>query len=386
MAQSYVTGTFNRDDMIGIPESVSQQMASLNNVATPLLSVVSPNLNNLYTPVQDTTHYFFEKAWRPLRTTLASACGASDTSIEFTDQAFKEGELVVVDEEVIELGAESPAKTFDITGKRSIGSAAAAAHAAGASALGLGKSHVSGSAAGTGDMIVQPDKVTQYTRIFKRECAASGTAQVLPQYFRQGSLYDSNVLEQMENLNQELENSVMRGVAQAAVADTTDGRFDGIYERLAAASCTTSLSGGTPTRDHVRSALRSIKDYAEGSAYADWLFCSDYAKDVIDDWQLPRVQLSPTEQALYGVDVSRLLLGGVTINVKAMSKLKTHMLLLTSNMVRVGPLTGPGGSREFKHTYHGRDGDRIKGDIVGEYTCQVMSPKVHHLFYNVASS
>jgi hypothetical protein len=34
----------------------------------------------------------------------------------------------------------------------------------------------------------------------------------------------------------------------------------------------------------------------------------------------------------------------------------------------------------------GVDGDRVKGEIVGEYTNQVPAPLAHHIWYNVASS
>lgn len=384
MAQTYKYGVFARDDLVGVPESVAAGMASLNNISTTFLTAISPNLNNLSAPARDTTHYFYEKQWRPMRTTLNGAFSAVATSVTFADQAFKIGELVAVDEEIIKLTATSDYLTFDCD--RSVGSAAAAAHSDGASALGLGKAWVIGSAAGTADMIVQPNKVTQYTQIFKREVGVSKTAQGLDEYHREGGIsrYDANVREQMENIRQEMENTILRGVAQAAVANTTEGRMDGVYERLAAASATTSLSAGTPTRENIRSALRTIKDYSGDGVRPDWLFVSDYVKDVIDDWQLPRIQIDPASPfaTTYGADVSKLNLGGGYLNVKAMSKIKSHMFLITSQFIRVGPLV----NGEFEHTFHGVDGDRIKGFIRGEYTCQVMAPKAHHVFYNVAES
>jgi hypothetical protein len=387
MAQTYVYGTFASSDMVGIPESVARGMAELNNSTHALLTAISPNLDNLVEPCRDVTHYYFEKQWRPLRTTLNGACAAGAAAITFHHQSFKPGELVAVDEEIIELGTTADYLTFDIT-TRSVGSGADATHADGASAVGLGKAWLQGSAAADADMIVEPNKVTQYTHIFKRSCGVSGTAAVLDEYHRNGvSRYDANVVEQQENLLQELENAVIRSVAQAAAAGTA-GRMDSIYERLAASGSTTSLSGAAPTRDNIRTVLRSVKDYSGGAFYPDWLFVSDYVKDVIDDWQLPRVQIDPASPfaQTYGADVARLNLGGTILNVKALSKLKTHMIMLTSQFARVGPLRGPAGSREFSHKFLGVDGDRVKGEIVGEYTNQVPAPLAHHIWYNVASS
>jgi len=65
-----------------------------------------------------------------------------------------------------------------------------------------------------------------------------------------------------------------------------------------------------------------------------------------------------------------------------MPKIKNEIYILSPEFIRCGPLT----ASDFIHTFHGKDGDRIKGELVAEYTYQVGAPKAHHVLYDVASS
>ena len=386
MAQTYKRGIFDRDDMVGVPESVSALVGLLWSKETPFLTAVGGDaMSSLQTPCRDTVHYYYEEQWRPMRTTLNGALDASTQTVVLADEAGKPGEIIVVDEESILLGTTSDYKTFASCG-RSVGTPAAAAHLTGAAVLIMGKPWEIGSAAGTPDMIVQPNRVTNYTQIAKRNVGVSGTAAVLAEHHRDGrSRYDVNVEQNVLNIKHEVENDLLFGIARAPVGDTTAGKMDGVIERLYSAN-STNMSGTTPTRDHIRTILRAIRDYGGGSM-RKMFFVSDYFKGVIDDWQLPHRQVvaGSEMEKRYGSNVSEVELGGELIPIVPMTKLKTHALMITPEMIGIGPLSGPGGTRDLKHTLLGIDGDRIQGELVCELTNEVRAPNAHHLLYGMAS-
>ena len=378
MAQEYVYGTFARDDLKGVPECVAPGRDELLESNRDLLAIIG--MDSLGTPCKQTVYDFYEKQWRPMRTTLNGSVAAGVTTFIFSDQSFKPGEYIKTDSEVIKLGSTSNYLTF--TGcTRSVGGGADADHADGASVRSYGKPWTIGSAAGTGDMIVQPNKVTNYTRIIKREIAVSRTAAVIEEYHRTGnSRYDANLMEQRDNALQELENGLIDGVAVAAVADSTAGQAEGIFERIRSGSGT-DQNGTTPTRDQIRVPLRGIKDYGGSGSL---ILCSDYMADVFSDWQLPylRAEAGSPAAEKFGNTVKLLELSGGTLAVLPMPKIKNELYILSPEFIRCGPLT----ASDFIHTFHGKDGDRIKGELVAEYTYQVGAPKAHHVLYDVASS
>jgi len=75
-------------------------------------------------------------------------------------------------------------------------------------------------------------------------------------------------------------------------------------------------------------------------------------------------------------------LGGVNIALVPASKMGSQGLLVNTQFVKVGPLTG----RAFFHGYAGSDGDRTKGRVLGEYTFEIHCPWAHRLWTSMANA
>ena len=378
MAQAYNQDRQYGSQLVGVPENVAPGMAQLTSNETPLLSIVSGNLDNLSMTCTNTTYSYHELQHRLKRTTLNGSVSSGVTTVVLTHEVAKPGDIIQVDKETILLGTSSDFLTFAGC-TRSVGTGADADHVTLSNVLVLGKPWAQGSAAATADMVVYPDTVTAYTQIFRADIDVSGTAMSLPQYHAPGmDPYQIALAQQQLNLKHELENALLwGGAAQAPSTGATSGKFAGIYERIQSTS-STDCDGYAISIDNVRSALRGIKDYGGNPQY--W-FVNLYMQDVINSWQLPHKIVS-AEESPFGVDTSVVMLGGVSLSVVPIAKIGASSVILSPEFIRVGPLSG----RAFQHTYLGVTGDRVQGQVVGEYTCEVVCPRAHHWFYEVKES
>ena len=383
MTQGYKFGNFASSDLVGIPESVARGLTEIMAGQTPLLNAVSPGLNNLSAPCTNVAYTYFEKQMRVKRTTLNGSLDNSTTTVVLTHAIAAAGEHIQVDEEVILLGTTSDNLTFS-TCNRAQQNTSAAAHVTLEVVNLMGADVAQGSAAGTAGMIVQPNSVTAYTKIFREDIGVTGTAQALDEYWRRSGLskYDANLAEQLLNQLRVLENNLFWSYAQAPSGVATAGRFSGIYQRCA--SYLTDLADVAFAPSHLDSAIQTVLDMAGSpvGGVADILLVNLYTAGTISKWGLPYMQLTPEQTAIYGERTRSLFINGVSMMVMPMSHLGPHCALLSSNFIKVGPLVG----REFKHTFLGVDGDRVKGQIIGEYVAEIACPAAHRVWTSVKKS
>lgn len=380
MAQAYNSGGVYSSQLVGVPESYSEQMGVLALRETPALALYAPDMGE-GAPVVNHVHKYNDMVWRPKVTTLNGSISDSDTSIVFSEAIFVAGEIVRIDEETILLGTTSDNLTF-ASCTRSVGTPAAAAHASGQMCVGLGKPQVQGAAAGTADIVLEPDEITNYVQCFSKWILVPDATESLEQHFRPGvSRFEFERDQNMVNLLHELENALFWGTAVAPSTNATAGKMAGIYERVTA-TYSADLSDAALSLDNLRTAVRSSGNYGGGPVLD--LFANLYTCDVIDSWQIPHVQVpagSP-EEAVYGVRVSRVRVGGRDINVIPYVKADCDAFLLDRSKIAVRSLLGSG----WKLREEGRDGLRRKWDLSGYFTCEVKCPQAHYIFTSVKVS
>lgn len=380
MAQAYNSGGVYSSQLIGVPESYSEEMGIMALREAPLLAILSPDMGTR-NPVLSHVHKYNDMVWRPTVTTLNGTISDSDTSIVFSEAVFRPGEIVRIGMETILLGTSADNLTF-ASCTRSVGTPAGAAHASGSMCVGLGVPQVQGAAAATADVVVEPDEITNYVQCFAKYILVPDATAGLEQHFRPGtSRFEYERDQQMVTLLHELENAVLWGTAQAPSTNATAGKMCGIYERLHGVSVS-DLSGSALSLDDLRSACRASGNYGGGPVLD--LVANLYTCDVVDAWQIPHVQApagSP-EANVWGVRVSRVRVGGRDINVIPYPKADDVVFLLDRSKIEVKELINSG----WQLRLEGRDGLRNKWDLSGYFTCEVKCPRAHYVFTSVKSS
>jgi hypothetical protein len=378
---TYVNTQISSSVMIGKIEDASDYIHELSPWNTPLLNIIPGGIAGI--TVGQPTHYFHEQEWTPGRTTLASALTAAAGSIKFSDKVFRAGEQVRIDSEIISLTATSDNASF--TCGRTAGYGATATHTAGALCIGANTITAQGSAAGTALAMVFPKQQTNYTCILKEDIMVSGTADAVKRYGRGGqSEYDYQKERMLKRVFKQLEERVWFGFSQAASTTATGGNMKGIFESVQGTN-SAALAGANPTWDNLVSYVNSINAWDDNKSDL-YLFCSLYYKSVLDSWAQGKlyqpVGAGELPNSMLGSNVQALFIGGRRVIVIPDNYFDSQAAIINPAMIKVGPLAG----RAFFHQYFGSDGDRVKGMVCGEYTCEVACPHAHYVLTGMKTS
>jgi len=380
MSQAYNAGGVFSSQLIGVPESYDEQMGVMALREARALAILAPDMG-AGNPVGNWTHKYNDMVWTPAQTKLTSTITNSSTSLALDDAVASAGMLIRIDEETILLGTESPAKTFDITSGRSVNAGSAAAHTAGQLVSILGKPQVQGAAAGTADVVVEPDEITNYVECFAKFIMVPDATEGSAQHFRPGqSRFDYELNQNQIVALHELEHSLFWGTAQAPSTNATAGKMGGIWDRMY--SYTTDLGDAALSLDNLRTAVRTSGN--SGGAGKLYLFANLYTCDTIDSWQIPHVQVmqgSPESQN-FGVRIQNVMVGGTQIVVVPYPQADSDVFLLDATKIRIRPLQGNGWTLKQE----GRDGLRAKWDLSGYFTSEVKCAPAHYVFTSVKVS
>jgi hypothetical protein len=365
-------------------------VARLQPVETPVLSLVSPNLQNLTvapggegtgdgTAGGSTSIKYAEKTYRVGRTTLNGAINSSVTTLVLDDAYAETGWVVQMGEETILLGETADRLTF--TGcTRSVGDAAGEAHVDGVDVLILGKSYVEGAAASTGGLIVTPSEVTNYLENYQMVADVTGSMRFLNEYYEgNGDKLAAALAEHNMYLKHQLEHRLIWGTAVARVGKTTAGVADGIYARVAGTAAV-DMSDDLITYTDVQKAIRAMR---KRGARPSAIVCSYYQADYFNNLGIAHITLGGSEaaQVIYGTVVPTLRVGDIMLDIIATDKMDDNAMIITPQNIKVGPKEV---GRHFHPEALGKEGDSDQVMIVGEYTFQVELPWSHYWFKNVA--
>lgn len=377
MAQASKFTLTSSSETVGIPENYADRIFHLAPWETQLLTALG--MDSLPTPCTNPTYHYLDIEDRPARTTLATAVNTTTQTIVMSEAVFAAGEVIQMDEETILLGTTSDNLTFS-TCTRSHGTTAGQAHIQYAPAISLGKPRAQGAAAGsTGDRMIQPNDITNYTQIFSKDVVVSGTSEALNRYGREGTEKAYQEMFQSKTLKKELQGAVIWNKAVAPSTTSTAGEMDGIYERIRTNSVT-DISDGAQSVENMEDLVEVCQDWG---GMPNVVACGLYPKRIFDAWGPQFVQhnvdpMSPVNMQ-YGTNVSKLYIGGVGMDILVCPDLHTHILVLDTTRIGVGPLQG----RAFNMKDLDDGGDRKKSMIVGEYTCAVPNSRAHAMLSSV---
>jgi len=382
MAQEFILGTtIASSNLDSVPESVTPGLFEIALIDDPLLALLG--MEN--PPVTNVVHSYNERQWAVASTTLNGALASGDTTFVLAEAVFVAGEEIVMGSELVLLGTTNDNLTFS-TCTRAVGTYPAAtttgtaACATGARVYSTGKKQAQGASASSGDLVVQPNTVTTYCRIYSFDITVTDTANALDEYWRPGvGKYDQIRADGMKLLVKEFGNDIIfGGPAVAASTTATAGKYDGIVKRIYS-TASGSLSWVNPTLDNLRTGVRGCKTYG---GMPDTLVINDFVADIIDGMGLAHVAVPDYMNEMFGTRVRRVRVGGADLDLVTRSDLGSNMLLLTRGMIKPRPLVG----RSFFEYKLGKTGSSTKGRIEGEYTLEVPCPRAHYHWYACPTS
>lgn len=379
----------NTDDLVGPIVAYARTVARIEMAETPILSYLSPNLQNLDTDdgtaKTQRTFKYKERQYNYGRTTLNGAILTADTDLVLTDaNVAKIGDIIMIEGEAISLDANTSGDgaTFD-TVTRSVFTVAAADYADLTPVEIFGTSQLEHADAPAIGYIKHATEVTTYTDIFMEKVDVSGSARYMELYAEgQVDKIAAYTTEQVIGLKRQLEQRLIWSDAQAPVAGSAAGRFDGAYERIAAAGNTTDMSAGNLDYDDLQAGVRKVR---RKGGRPTVLFCSDVQGDIINAYANSAATANPSEIAkmIWGPYVQALRFSDLVVDIVPVADMGKYAILCSPEFVGVGP-------KEINRHFHpeplGKTGDFDAIQVVGEYTVRWAAPEAHNVFYDVAFS
>ncbi len=374
------------DDLVGPVVAYARTVARTEMPETPILSYLSPNLQNLDTDdgtsKTNRTFLYKERNYLHGRTTLDGIVLIGDAELELTDPVAKVGDIIMVEGEAISLDANAAADNLNFdTVTRSVFTVAAVEHATLTPVEVFGTSQLDHADAPEVGYIKHATEVTTYTDIFLEKVDVSGSARMMELYAEgQVDKIAAYTSEQMIVLKKQLEQRLLWSDAQAPVADSTEGRFDGAYERIAAAGNAVDMSAGNLDYDDLQAVVRTVR---RKGGMPRVLFCSDVQADIINAYASSSMSADPSQiaQLIWGPHVKALRFSDLVVDIVPTADMGKYALLCSPEFVGVGP-------KELGRHFHpealGKGGDYDAIQIVGEYTVRWAAPEAHAMMFDVA--
>jgi hypothetical protein len=376
------------NDLVGPVVAYANVVARTELQETPMLSYLSPNLQNLGTAdgtaETQRTFLYKERNYLHARTTLDGIVNQADTELELLDPVAKVGDIIMVNGEAISLDANAAGDNtnFNVVTRSVFTVAAPVSHADGDAVEVFGTSQLEHADAPEIGYVKHATEVTTYTDIMMETVDVSASANFMALYAEgQVDKIAAYTADQMVVLKKQLETRLMWSDAQAPTV-SVKGRFDGAYERIAAGGNTLDMSAGNLDYDDLQGAVRTIRRKG-GRPTA--LFCSDYQADFINNFALAATQVvaSQTAMDIWGANVRALRFSDLVIDIIPTQEMKTYAMLVSPEFVGVGPKEV---ARHFHPEELGKAGDYDRIQIVGEYTARWAAPEAHLVFEDVAYS
>ena len=353
-------------ELVGVRESVSDQVLMLSAETIPMLSLLGFSDEKAIA----TKHTWYEDEMFLMASTLDEAIAADDT-LEMTvkdAEPFRKDQVVKVDDELI-LVTNFVASTKVATITRGYAGSVAAAHDDESSVEVQYNKVEEGQNARAARSKVKIEK-DNYTQIFDDTIDISGTAAEVSVY-GVDDLYEAEKVAKQKELAIQLEKTIINGIKY------TNGTDERTLGGIRATIVTNVLAGGGTALTNAR--LNAMVEdvwnaggFESGGNYAFIAPANQIARmRALDENGRTYDQMSGAAGAQIGGFISDLVgFIPVTPN-KNMSA--TEIFLVDLDRMEVMPL----GNRTFAHTYLGKVGDSEKGQVLGEYTLKMVQEKAH---------
>ncbi|NGM81199.1 DUF5309 domain-containing protein [Paenibacillus sp. 7124] len=356
-----MTKIFNAD-LIGKPESVTEQILMLNPYQTPMLAMLG-----FAGAVNQVEHNWFEDAMFATETTTTASALIDATSIVVASvEPFRVNDVAKIVDELVKITAiDSGTKTLTVT--RGYAGTTAAAVANGAVVEFQFTEGVEGADA-IAARYKQRVRKSNITQIFTDTVEVTGTAAAVANYGISDIYAYEQAKKQLE-LALQLEKALINGIKYE----------NGAVRQMAGVRSLISTNvkdaaGAALTLNMINDSLQSIYEkggFATGGNYE--IVVPAKQKRVVSSFSDEKVTIDQADERR-GTIVSRLTTDfgqfPVSINDNLDSK---EVLILDKNRARIRPLTG----REFQHEYLGKKGDYYQGMLVGEFTLELHQEQAH---------
>ncbi|NYV67568.1 DUF5309 family protein [Bacillus sp. Gen3] len=349
-------------ELIGVRESVQDQLLLLNPHQTPFLAMVG-----FSTPTTQVEHVWFEDSMFADESTVNGAVAAALTDITVADvEAFRPNQVVKVGEELILVtGVDAVAKKLSVM--RGYAGTTAADIADGAKIKVQFVEGQEGRDARDGRYKARVRK-SNITQIFDDTVEISGTAAAVSQYGID-DLYEYEKQKKQLELALQLENALINSIKyENGAVRQMEGVNSWIQTNV------TDLNNSELTLDVLNDSLQAIYTkggFATGGQYE--IIVPAKQKRVIGKFDKDAVRVNQGEEKR-GTVVNFITTDFGEFPVSINDNLDAdEVLIVDKNRIAVKPLQG----REFAHEYLGKKGDYLQGMIVGEYTLEFLQEAAH---------
>lgn len=359
-------------DMVGVKDSVVDEFLLLNHFQIPLLSLVGfgPEVTN-------TTHEWYEDAMFAKSSVAnnAGAIAAADTSFVVADSSvFRVGHVIQAkgsDELMLITAITTSTHTLTVT--RAFQGTTAAGFADGLAVNVLYVDGVEGADARAARYKART-KVTNYTQIFDDTIDISGTAEAVAQH-AVASEYEKEKQKKIAELAWELENALINGKKYSS---GTNSKLGGIRNFIT--SNVTSGSGADITDAMLNTAVDNAWSAGGMKNGGNYVFMvHPTQKRMLAKLLASYIKVDRADN-VRGLVVDKINTDFGMFDVVMNNNIRdTEILFLDINRIQVRPLR----TRNWFHTYLGKTGDGMKGQIIGEFTLQFEQEKAHSRIYNL---
>jgi hypothetical protein len=357
------------NDLVGKKESVVDEILLLNPHQTPLI-----NLVGFSDPVISTTHVWYEDEMFDVKSTVTAAATASDTEIFVADvEPFRPGAIVQVDEEMMLVTAvDTGAKKLTVQRGYSGSEPADIEQGAEIEVLFL---QTEEGAAARESRYKPRNRVENYTQIFSDTIEVTGTAQSIAQY-GVSDLYNYERSKKELELALQLEKALINGLK------LDDGRvrqMRGIRSFIQTNVMDANKSAiSVDMLNDIAQMIYVKGGFASGANYV--IMVPAKQKRAISELSQDKIRLVQSDTRR-GQVVDYLVNDFGEFQIVLNNNLKPdELFFIDINRVYIRPLA----DRAFYHELLGKDGDRIRGTIVGEYTLEFRQEAAHARIKNLA--
>ncbi|MBA4542895.1 DUF5309 family protein [Thermoactinomyces daqus] len=360
-------------DLVGIQESVVDEMLLLNPHDTPLISLLG-----FGQPITNVKHEWIEDAMLPDETAINNGEGylATDTSLVVDDASiFAANDVIKIGEELLLVTAVD-AGTNTLTVVRGYAGTTAAAIADDAKVQFMFVEGTEGADARTArkSSRVRVDNITQ---IIDETIEVSGTALSMSLYGTNGQdPYEYERAKKLMVVAHQLEKALINGIKYE---NGQVRQMNGV--RKFVNTNVSNLQGATLKLDDINQLAQDIYEaggFKGGSQHI--IMVPAKQKVVISNLQADKLRLTQQE-TFRGQVVDTIVTDFGKFPVILNNNLDPNELFMIDlNRIQIRPLAG----REFFHEYLGKKGDYVTGQIVGEYTLEFKQEKAHGRIKNLA--
>jgi hypothetical protein len=227
-----------------------------------------------------------------------------------------------------------------------------------------------------------------FTQIFAEVVRISGTEAATERWGIAGDPYEYQLNKVLRELAIQLERDAIYGRRNTSYpsSNSTARRMGGLAEFIRDTSGANVRDAGGADLDEIL-LNRLLQDIWEDGGSPDIVMVGGRQKVMISGFLNPYVRVDRTETTagvIVGTYVSDF--GELQVVLNRWMK-PDDLIILTSEYIGIGPLTGNGDSRAFAAEPLPKDGDRIQTLIVGEYTMEVRNnTKAHGWLKNLSTS